>query len=647
MQIYKTVDSNNLIRLEEDSGAAVTMYQSGSVGIIIAIQVPRSDREEGIGTALLKAAEIEAAKHGIKSLESDFSSKVRGMTELFESRGYEVTKTYPILSMDMAKLISNERVKKILNKNVPGIKFASLEELLMMQWDQLVEILDKFSIRLSSSDLGRFSQSASGVVYDAGGEPKAFVLSSEKEDSFHVDFLAAPGGDGSFVMAALQGMLLEVIAKGGAQKYPTLTAISANDTIKKLLENLLGAGNLNQVARVMYASRDLTPIDDDDIDIEEDITEGAEDEVRREVRTVLFQDNIAWKPAWQRGRHKKDNKDVGEADATDKSESGQEAKKAAAPAEGKDASTVSDFPDEFMSPYDMDFDYDKDEDETDGLIEEGLVRICEDNLESFESILPIDALYNLPRPYFRGLATGSDEDSSYIVYEYKDLDNEIDNKSQIIWMNIRDEDAGASLISEYTHEIGDHDITETYLETAPDDIKKKVLSDADFKISERESDYVSATLDEFLDTPFARGRAPEYVIGLGEVGERQFKRGVGNCLLNNKKGVVEDLAYLPMEWFDGDVSTCVITDDKVSGMLLLHQLPSRRLFVDLLFSASGDSQMDIINMIRRSIQAAAKKYPHDTPVVLYRHNKMVKGLVSRMFPGKTADTVLSGKRKEI
>ena len=115
-----------------------------------------------------------------------------------------------------------------------------------------------------------------------------------------MDFLAAPGGDGSFVMAALQGMLLEIIAKGGATKFKRLTAISANKSISRLLENLLGSDHLQQVAAVMYAKRNVDP--DENVDILEDFSEGAEEEFRREVRGVEFQGNIVWKPAWYRGK---------------------------------------------------------------------------------------------------------------------------------------------------------------------------------------------------------------------------------------------------------------------------------------------------------------------------------------------------------
>ena len=90
----------------------------------------------------------------------------------------------------------------------------------------------------------------------------------------------------------------------------------------------------------------------------------------------------------------------------------------------------------------------------------------------------------------------------------------------------------------------------------------------------------------------------------------------------------------------------MITDDRVSGFLLVHQLASKRLSVDLLFSSSGDARHDILRMITRSIRTAIDKYPIDTPVVLRRHNNSVHALTDKLFPDKKGEMILFGERKE-
>ncbi|MBR1856887.1 MAG: hypothetical protein IJ803_07415 [Oribacterium sp.] len=57
MHIFKTVDMDGYLRIEEECGAAVTLIVRESLANIIALFVPKSDRREGIGMALLAAAE--------------------------------------------------------------------------------------------------------------------------------------------------------------------------------------------------------------------------------------------------------------------------------------------------------------------------------------------------------------------------------------------------------------------------------------------------------------------------------------------------------------------------------------------------------------------------------------------------------------
>lgn len=177
--------------------------------------------------------------------------------------------------------------------------------------------------------------------------------------------------------------------------------------------------------------------------------------------------------------------------------------------------------------------------------------------------------------------------------------------------------------------------------------KKALLSEAGYATEERESEAISVTVDELTALPFVSRKTPDYVKGLRDISQRQFKRGLGSCMIHGRTGLLEDMEYLPMEWFEQDVSSVVLMDGRVSGMLLVHQLPSKRLSVDLLFASSGDVQLDIMRMITHSVRAAVDKYPKDTPVLLRRHNSMVHHLTDRLFADKKGEKILYGERKEV
>ena len=645
MHFYKTVDNDTYIRIVEECEAAVTLCVNGGEAAILSLSVPRSERREGIGSALLKAAEHEAYSRGVRMLEADFSDEIRGMTPFFEKAGYEVKENAPVWSIDTAELLGSEKVRKMLKTEIPGARFASLEELMMKQWDELLEVLSKFHIRLGGGDMNRFSQNMSGVVCDKTGTEQAIILCSEKDGGVHVDFLVSAQNDGrTFVLAALQGMLMEIYSAGGAKRYPVITALCVNESITKLMDSVL-PGKPEQIAMAMYAKKELTEAEAEE-EIEDEPDEDQEDEWRREIAKVPMQQNISWKVSWFRERQKEKSGEKPEAPESEKApETAKKAeveKTAAAAGEEDTQDTDREFPLELPDPLDIDYGFDKEEDESDGLLSEDMRRVTVDNLEDFAHILPADALQDIPRPWHRALVAENGKKISYLVYELKNAEDEKDAQSEIRWLQLSDD--GKALFGEYSHELEEQGVVSSRLETDPK--HKKALTAAGFRAGERESEVICVTVGELAKLPMAAKKVPDFVKGLGDIGERQFKRGIGTCMINNRKGLLEDMAFLPMEWFEQDVSSVVLMDERVSGMLLVHQLPSKRLMVDLLFSSGGNTRLDILQLMGRAIQAAAEKYPKDTPVLLRRHNKTVQALTDKLFPDKKGETVLYGERKE-
>ena len=109
---------------------------------------------------------------------------------------------------------------------------------------------------------------------------------------------------------------------------------------------------------------------------------------------------------------------------------------------------------------------------------------------------------------------------------------------------------------------------------------------------------------------------------------------------------MEDLGYLPMSWFECNVSSCSMADDKVDGVLLIRRLPSQTL-EPCLFTAFGiDYQKNLGIIMLSSVQKVVEQYPEDTKVVIRRHSKDVKKLTDKLFPGKKGEEVYIGKRAE-
>ena len=109
---------------------------------------------------------------------------------------------------------------------------------------------------------------------------------------------------------------------------------------------------------------------------------------------------------------------------------------------------------------------------------------------------------------------------------------------------------------------------------------------------------------------------------------------------------MEDILFLPKGWFDNEISSCVVTDSKVTGLLLLHKNEEEELYVDLLFSVGAEYKIDIVNLIRFSVSKAMEKYGPDTKVIIRRHSAETEALAKTLFPEKEGEKVVLGERRE-
>nr|MCR5157279.1 hypothetical protein [Butyrivibrio sp.] len=208
-------------------------------------------------------------------------------------------------------------------------------------------------------------------------------------------------------------------------------------------------------------------------------------------------------------------------------------------------------------------------------------------------------------------------------------------------------DSGA-MLDEYKKRMNEEGVCRTVFEMSmlPADLQK-ILSDNGFVLKEKESVDLIQPLDDVTGLKFAKKKtSPSYVKPISELDLLQFKRGVTNCMFSGRCGLEEDLPALPPEWFETDVSCCVITDEKVSSLFLVRKTKSGVLMPVLLFAQGMDADKYMLEMMRFSVNAAASKYPGDTKVLLRRHDGKTRKLTDYLFPGSKGKTVISGVRNE-
>ena len=115
-------------------------------------------------------------------------------------------------------------------------------------------------------------------------------------------------------------------------------------------------------------------------------------------------------------------------------------------------------------------------------------------------------------------------------------------------------------------------------------------------------------------------------------------------VLHGRYGLLDDLPFLPMNWFDTELSSCVITDGAINGLLLVRRITEGLYRVELLFAMQPDANINLLNLMRYTIRAAMKNRSADDVVILRRHSASTVALVKKLFPGRKGDEIIRGEK---
>ena len=278
-----------------------------------------------------------------------------------------------------------------------------------------------------------------------------------------------------------------------------------------------------------------------------------------------------------------------------------------------------------------------------------LVEISADNAEEYRGFIDEDMIENLDRAFFRGLGVEDDEGepAGALVFEIKNSESEEDTRSRIRLLNVSDEAVKGQQMEGYSEAVSEEEVVESFYESADESLPSELISQG-FTKEESESQDLSVTVADVkkIAGMFKAIKTPSYITGLSDMSTKQFRSFVKNCLFNGKRGLLEDLAYLPKTWFEEEISSCALTDDELTGVLLFRQLPSGSLHAVLYTAFGPDFQRNLSLLLARTIQKVVELYPDDTVIVVRRHNDTVKKLMDKLFAGRAGARIYSGSRAE-
>ena len=276
------------------------------------------------------------------------------------------------------------------------------------------------------------------------------------------------------------------------------------------------------------------------------------------------------------------------------------------------------------------------------------IEITSENAEDFSAYIDEDMAENLDRTFFRSIGVlEGDAPVGAIVYELKDSENEEDTKSRIRVLCGDNDDIKCGLLEEYKKELSEDEVLESFFESG-DELLAGILEGNGFSCSQTEGEEIEVSIDDIkkLISIFKITRFPEYIQSISGLSVLQYRTFIKNCLFKGKHGICEDLAYLPKTWFEQDVSSCVLIDDKVDGVLLMKKTPSGRLVAQLYVDIGPDSKKNLILLLAYTCVKTVELYPEDTKVIIRRHNDSVRKLTDKLVAGRKGDTVFVGTRRE-
>ena len=277
--------------------------------------------------------------------------------------------------------------------------------------------------------------------------------------------------------------------------------------------------------------------------------------------------------------------------------------------------------------------------------------ILEYNMEKYAPFLGEDMIEDVHREFYRGYGASDEEENALgaMVFELCNADNKDEDLKCRIRLLTSESDEALDLLHEMYREetVYGEEIRESsyWLEN-----EKCAASceRAGFSKEPKENETVITTLQKASEIPYVvrTKKLPPYIRSIDSLSPEMFRQAIKDSLFSGRKGIIEDLGYLEQEWFENTISSCTITDGKVSGLFLIRVTKSGIIEPVLLVAFGPDSRQHLALMIVHAVKKGMEKYPLTSQIRINRARKEITLLVDKLFPGIKGNEAFFGIRKE-
>ena len=282
--------------------------------------------------------------------------------------------------------------------------------------------------------------------------------------------------------------------------------------------------------------------------------------------------------------------------------------------------------------------------------------IDRNNLEVYQGFLGDDVSENIGREYYRAIAAVSDIDDKLcgcMVWVLKNIAQEIDNESHIVFIKCGDKDVFDAMMEGYGERIKDEQVVRStaFVPLKEAKLLKAMLKDAGFGMRLTESNVINVRLSEMSQMPLIEKlrnkKMPDSITTLNQISIRAFRRGIAKCVNQGRYGLCEDLESLGVRWFEDDISSVSTGEDGINGLFLFHVRPSGVVAAQLLVCLDQSFKKTLPMLMCRFVTAMEEKYGPDTMIELDRHNEQSLLLSEKLLPRGFGIPIYEGSRTEI